>query len=49
MVTGRLGRVGYELKSEAGNRMAQILANRVRKIYASEGETRDPQDGAYQD
>ena len=48
-VTGKLGRVGYELKSEVGDKKVRVHANRLRKIPEGVVETGDPEDGMFTD
>eukprot|EP00171_Calliarthron_tuberculosum_P012597 IDg12597t1 len=48
-VTSKLGRVGYELKSEVGDLIARVHANRLRKIDKNAVETGQPEDGVFPD
>ncbi len=43
------GRVAYEIKSEVGNRVARVHANRLRKIDQGAVESGEPRDGAFPD
>ena len=48
-VSGRLGRVGYELRAEVGDKVVRVHANRLRRIPEGVVETGDPQDGMFPD
>eukprot|EP00171_Calliarthron_tuberculosum_P002219 IDg2219t1 len=48
-VISQLGRVGYELKSEVGDRTARVHANRLRRIDDEARETGNPEDGVFPD
>ncbi len=49
VVVAPLGRVGYEIKSEVGNKVARVHANRLRKIGDGVVETGDPKNGVFPD
>lgn len=48
-ITKRLGRVGYELVSEVGNKRTRVHANRLRKLRDNVVETGEPRDGVFPD
>lgn len=48
-IVKRLGRVGYELKSEVGDKVTRAHANRLRKIRDEIVETGEPRDGVFPD
>lgn len=48
-VTAKIGRVGYELRSEVGNRFVRAHANRLRMMEDSLLETGSPVNGIFPD
>ncbi len=49
VVVSKMGCVSYEFKSEVGNRVARVHANRLRRINPGAVETSDPRDGVFPD
>ncbi len=49
VVVAQLGRVGYELKSEVGDRRVRVHPNRLRRINARVVESGEPRDGVFPD
>lgn len=49
LIKGRLGRVGYVVEAEVGDKVARLHANRMRKIPAGLVESGDPEDGVFPD
>jgi len=48
-VTAKLERLGYEVRSEVGGKIARFHVNRLRKIGDGAMETGDPDDGMFPD
>ncbi len=49
VVVAPLGRVGYELRPEVGDRTARVHANRLRRIGDGVMESGEPKDGVFPD